>query len=135
MAKKDKKGKGKRKVKKKRRITVDEAIVHIKSSFNNTIITITDKDGNVILSKSGGKIGYIGSKKGTAFSAQLCANQIADEAVDMGIKRVEVWIKGPGSGREAALRTLKSSRLEVTRIKEVTKVPHNGCRPKKRRGL
>ncbi len=130
MAAAPKKGKG-RKVKKK----VDAyGIAHVKSSFNNTIITITDVQGNVVTWNSGGKVGNKGSRKSTAFAAQMAARQCADEVVALGMKKIEIWVKGPGSGREAAIRSLKASPLEVTRIKDVTAIPHNGTRqPRHRR--
>ncbi len=111
-------------------------IAHIKSSFNNTIVTITDTKGNVITWSSGGHQGrYKGSRKSTAFAAQLAARFCAQEALGGGMRKIEVWIKGPGSGREAAMRSLKAEGLEVTRIKDCTAIPHNGPRPKKRRRL
>jgi small subunit ribosomal protein S11 len=111
-------------------------VAHIKSSFNNTIVTITDMQGNVITWSSGGHQGrYKGSRKSTAFAAQLAARFCAGEVLTGGMRKVEVWIKGPGSGREAAVRSLKAEGLEVARIKDCTAIPHNGCRPKKRRRL
>jgi small subunit ribosomal protein S11 len=111
-------------------------VAHVKSSFNNTIITITDLTGNVITWSSGGHQGrYKGSRKSTAFAAQLAARFCAQEVLNQGMKKVEVWVKGPGSGREAAIRSLKAEGLEISRVKDVTAVPHNGCRPKKRRRL
>ncbi len=131
---KDKKGKA-RKVKKKKKLD-SIGVAHIKSSFNNTIITITDMGGNVITWSSGGHQGrYKGSRKSTAFAAQLAARFCAQEVLSNGMRKVEVWIKGPGSGREAAIRSLKAEGIEVTRIKDCTAIPHNGCRPKKRRRL
>jgi small subunit ribosomal protein S11 len=129
---KEKKVKG-RKQKKK----IDAyGVAHIKSSFNNTIVSISDTGGNVITWSSGGHQGrYKGSRKSTAFAAQLAAKFCAQEVLNAGMRKVEVWVKGPGSGREAAIRSLKAEGLEVTRIKDVTAVPHNGCRPKKRRRL
>jgi small subunit ribosomal protein S11 len=111
-------------------------VAHVKSSFNNTIVTITDMNGNVITWSSGGHQGrYKGSRKSTAFAAQLAAKFCAAEVLNQGMKKVEVWVKGPGSGREAAIRSLKAEGLEISRIKDVTAIPHNGCRPKKRRRL
>ncbi len=131
-APKDKKVKG-RKAKKKLDVY---GVAHIKSSFNNTIVSITDMSGNVITWSSGGHQGrYKGSRKSTAFAAQLAARFCAQEVLNAGMKKVEVWVKGPGSGREAAIRSLKAEGLEVSRIKDVTAIPHNGCRPKKRRRL
>ena len=132
-APKDKKGKA-RKAKKRKLDSV--GVAHIKSSFNNTIVTITDMQGNTITWSSGGHQGrYKGSRKSTAFAAQLAARHCAQEALTGGMRKVEVWIKGPGSGREAAIRSLRAEGLEVSRIKDCTAIPHNGCRPKKRRRL
>ena len=120
---------------KKRRLEVI-GVAHVKSSFNNTIITMTDMQGNVITWSSGGHQGrYKGSRKSTAFAAQLAARFCAQEVLAGGMKKVEVWIKGPGSGREAAIRSLKAEGLEVSRIKDCTAIPHNGCRPTKRRRM
>ena len=129
MAAQPKKGKG-RKVKKK---VEANGVAHVKSSFNNTLITITDMQGNVVSWSSGGKVGNKGSRKSTAFAAQMAARQCADEVVSLGMRKVEIWVKGPGSGREAAIRSLKASPLEVTRIKDVTAIPHNGTRQPRRR--
>ena len=119
---------------KKRRESADTAgIAHIHASFNNTIVTITDKKGNVLTWSSAGKAGFKGSRKSTPFAAQLCASQAAKEALHLGVRRIEAWIKGPGSGREAAIRSLQANGLKVTLIKDVTPIPHNGCRPPKRR--
>jgi small subunit ribosomal protein S11 len=124
----------KRSTKKKKLKKVDaEGVAHIKSTFNNTIITITDVKGNVVSWASPGAMGFKGSRKSTPFAAQQAADRCAREAMDMGMKKVEAWIKGPGGGREAAIRSIKSAGLEVTRVKDVTPVPHNGCRQKKRR--
>ncbi len=120
--------------KKKKAKKVDVAgIAHIKSSFNNTIITITDLNGNVIAWASPGTMGFKGSRKSTPFAAQQAAAHCAREVMDMGMKKVEAWIRGPGAGREAAIRSLRAAGLEVTAVKDCTPVPHNGCRPKKRR--
>jgi small subunit ribosomal protein S11 len=120
-----------RKVKKKLDIN---GVAHVKSSFNNTIITMTDAGGNVITWSSGGHQGrYKGSRKSTAFAAQLAARFCAQEVLNGGMRKIEIWVRGPGSGREAAIRTLKAEGLEVTRIKDVTRIPHNGCRQSKRR--
>ena len=120
-----------RKVKKKLEIN---GVAHVKSSFNNTIITMTDVGGNVITWSSGGHQGrYKGSRKSTAFAAQLAARFCAQEVLNGGMRKIEIWVRGPGSGREAAIRTIKAEGLEVTRIKDVTRIPHNGCRPSKRR--
>jgi len=124
------KGKGK----KKKKLKVDpEGIAHVKSTFNNTIITLTDKFGNVISWASSGCMGFKGSRKSTPFSATQAAEKAASEAIGMGLVTVEVRVKGPGSGREAAIRSLRVSGLNVTSIVDVTPIPHNGCRPPKRR--
>jgi small subunit ribosomal protein S11 len=129
MAKRQTKGKLKRREKK----NIAEGVVHIKSTFNNTIVTITDQDGNVVCWESGGTIGFSGTKKGTPFAAQLAAEKAAKKAMEHGMKRVDVLVKGAGSGRETAIRTLQAVGLEVRSITDVTPVPHNGCRPKKKR--
>jgi len=108
-------------------------IAHVKATFNNTIVTITDTDGNVITWASAGKVGFKGSRKSTPFAAQMAAEASAKEALNLGVKKVEVWVKGPGAGREAAIRSLQAAGLEITAIKDVTPIPHNGCRPPKRR--
>jgi small subunit ribosomal protein S11 len=108
-------------------------VAHIKATFNNTIITLTDKDGNVIAWASTGKVAFTGSKKSTPFAAQVAAEAAAKEAIAMGLRRVEVWVKGPGVGREAAVRSLQGAGLEISAIRDVTPIPHNGCRPPKRR--
>jgi small subunit ribosomal protein S11 len=124
----------KRTTKKKKAKRVDVAgIAHIKSTFNNTIITITDQAGNVVSWASPGVMGFKGSRKSTPFAAQQAADRAAREVLDLGMRKVECWIKGPGAGREAAIRSLKSAGLDVTAVKDVTPVPHNGCRPRKRR--
>ena len=105
----------------------------IQSTFNNTLITLTDLDGNVIASGSAGTVGFKGARKGTAFAAQRAAETTARRGVDHGLRRVDVFIKGPGSGREAAIRSLQSAGIMVTSIKDVTPIPHNGCRPPKKR--
>ena len=127
--------KGKVKKSKKRKLD-SVGVAHVKSSFNNTLITMTDLQGNVITWSSGGHQGrYKGSRKSTAFAAQLAGKFCAQEVLAGGMRKIEVWVKGPGSGREAAVRSLKAEGLEVTRIKDCTAIPHNGCRPKKRRRL
>lgn len=108
-------------------------VAHIKATFNNTIVCICDTSGQVLAWSSAGKAGFKGSKKSTPFAAQLAANTTAKEAMDIGVRKVEVWVKGPGSGREAAIRSLQAAGLEITAIKDVTPIPHNGCRPPKRR--
>jgi small subunit ribosomal protein S11 len=122
-----------KKGKKRDRKVGTNGIAHVQASFNNTIITITDTDGNVISWASAGKAGFKGSRKSTPFAAQVAAEATAREAINMGLKRVEVWVKGPGSGREAAIRSLQVAGLEISAIKDVTPIPHNGCRPPKRR--
>jgi small subunit ribosomal protein S11 len=108
-------------------------VAHIKATFNNTIVTLTDKEGNVIAWASTGKVAFKGSKKSTPFAAQMAAEAAAKEAIAMGLRRVEVWVKGPGVGREAAVRSLQGAGLEISAIRDVTPIPHNGCRPPKRR--
>lgn len=115
------------------RKNIDKGAAHIRSSFNNTIVTISDVDGNAISWASAGGLGFKGSKKSTPFAAQMAAEQAAKAAMDHGMKTVDVYVKGPGQGREAAIRALQTAGLEVTMIKDVTPIPHNGCRPPKRR--
>jgi len=123
-----------RRGRRRERKTVDPVgIAHVKATFNNTIVTITDLQGNVVAWSSGGKIGYKGARKGTPFAAQLAAEDAAKEAMAMGMKKVEVRIKGPGAGRETAVRALQAAGLGITAIKDVTPIPHDGCRPPKRR--
>jgi small subunit ribosomal protein S11 len=110
-----------------------QGVAHIKATFNNTIVTLTDKDGHVISWSTTGKVGFTGSRKSTPFAAQLAAEAAAKEAMSMGLRRVEVWVKGPGVGREAAVRALQGAGLEIAAIRDVTPIPHNGCRPPKRR--
>ena len=124
-----------KKPKKRDRKVGTNGIAHLQASFNNTIITITDMDGNTISWASAGKVGFMGSRKSTPFAAQVAAENSAREAVNMGLKRVEVWVKGPGAGREAAIRSLQAAGLEISAIKDVTPIPHNGCRPPKRRRI
>lgn len=121
------------KVKKKAVKNIPSGIAHISASFNNTIVTITDKGGNAICWSSTGSIGFSGSKKSTPFAAQLAASNAAKKAIGQGVKEVEVYIKGPGAGRESAIRAIQAAGLNVTAIKDVTPIPHNGCRPPKRR--
>jgi small subunit ribosomal protein S11 len=122
-----------KKAKKRDRKVGVNGIAHVQASFNNTIVTITDTDGNVVTWASAGKVGFKGSRKSTPFAAQVAAESSAREALNLGMKRVEVWVKGPGSGREAAIRSLQAAGLEISAIKDVTPIPHNGCRPPKRR--
>ncbi len=121
------------KLKKKQKRSISHAISHIKATFNNTIVSITDKEGNVIAWASGGTVGFKGARKSTPFAAQLAASSAAKKAMDQGVKTTTVLVKGPGSGREAAIRALQATGLDITIIKDVTPIPHNGCRPKKRR--
>ena len=125
----------KKKVIKKRRErkNIEKGAAHIRSSFNNTIVTITDLNGNAISWASSGEMGFRGSRKSTPFAAQTAAETAAAAAMEHGLKTVEVYVKGPGSCREAAIRALQAAGLEVTMIKDVTPIPHNGCRPPKRR--
>jgi len=123
----------KKRVKKKVRTTETNGIVFITATFNNTIVTVADTQGRTISWGTAGKVGFKGSKKSTPFAAQMAAAGAAKEAMDLGLRRVEVWVKGPGAGREAAIRSLSAAGLEVTLIKDVTPIPHNGCRPPKRR--
>ena len=120
---------------KKRKITtnVDKGIVHIQSSFNNTIVTVTDVAGNTLAACSAGALGYKGSRKSTPFAAGQAAEKAIKTAKDYGIKSVEVYVKGPGNGREQAIRSLATADVEVTLIRDVSPIPHNGCRPPKRR--
>jgi small subunit ribosomal protein S11 len=112
---------------------VAEGVVHIHSTFNNTIITISDAQGNVIAWSSAGAVGFKGSRKGTPFAAQVAAEAAARKAAELGMRQVQVYVKGPGAGREAALRSLQAAGFAVNLIKDVTPIPHNGCRPPKRR--
>lgn len=123
----------KRTQKKKEKKNVHTGVAHIQSTFNNTIIAISDLDGNVISWSSAGSQGFKGSRKSTPFAAQIAAEVAAKKAMEHGLKSVEVFIKGPGSGREAALRALQAIGISITMIKDVTPIPHNGCRPPKRR--
>ncbi len=117
----------------KEKKNIEKGAVHINSSFNNTIVTITDTQGNAISWASAGELGFKGSKKSTPFAAQMAAETAAKAAKEHGLKTVEVYVKGPGAGREAAIRALQAVGLEVEMIKDVTPIPHNGCRPPKRR--
>lgn len=119
--------------KRRERKNIEKGAVHIRSSFNNTIVTITDTAGNVLSWASSGQLGFKGSRKSTPFAAQSASETAAKTAMEHGLKTVEVYVKGPGSGREAAIRALQAVGLEVSLIKDVTPIPHNGCRPPKRR--
>jgi small subunit ribosomal protein S11 len=120
-------------VKKKVKKNIQNGVVHIQSSFNNTIVTITDPQGNVLSWSSSGLNGFKGSRKSTPFAAQMASEDAVKKAMDHGLKNVEVYVKGPGPGRESALKALQSAGLSVVMIKDVTPIPHNGCKPKKRR--
>ncbi len=130
MAKRGERGAGRRR---KERKAIGKGIAHIQSTFNNTIITITDISGNTVAWSSCGSLGFKGSRKGTPFAATSAAETAARRAMEFGVKTVEVYIKGPGSGREAAIRSLQATGLEVSLIRDVTPIPHNGCRARKRR--
>jgi small subunit ribosomal protein S11 len=117
----------------KQKRVVSEGVVHIHSTFNNTLVTITDQVGNVIAWSSAGAVGFKGSRKGTPFAAQMAADAAAKKAMDCGLRNVQVHVKGPGSGRESALRSLQSAGFSITVIRDVTPIPHNGCRAPKRR--
>ena len=121
-----------KKAKKKEKVDAN-GVANIKSTFNNTIVTLTDIYGNVISWSSAGRMGFKGSRKNTPFAAQLAAQAAAKEAMELGLKKVDVLVKGPGSGRESAIRSLQAAGLEISSIKDVTPIPHNGCRPPKRR--
>jgi len=119
--------------KKRERKNIERGVAHIRSSFNNTIVTLTDTAGNALSWASAGGLGFRGSRKSTPFAAQMAAETAAKAAMEHGLKTVEVFVKGPGAGREAAIRALQAAGLEVSLIKDVTPIPHNGCRPPKRR--
>ncbi|MCB5253997.1 MAG: 30S ribosomal protein S11 [Candidatus Cloacimonadaceae bacterium] len=126
----------KTRVKKKRvRLSTDEGLVFVHSSFNNTIISLTDRSGNVLAWSSGGKIGYKGSRKSTPFAAQMAATEVAKIGMEMGIQKVGVIVKGPGGGRESSIRAINAAGIKVTMIKDETPIPHNGCRPPKTRRI
>jgi small subunit ribosomal protein S11 len=127
-----KKGKTTR-VRRRERKNIERGQAHIQSTFNNTMVTLTDLQGNVLSWASAGQLGFRGSRKSTPFAAQQAAEEAANKAMEHGLKSVEVFVKGPGSGREAAIRSLQAAGLEVNMIKDVTPIPHNGCRPPKRR--
>jgi small subunit ribosomal protein S11 len=124
---------GGRRPKRRERKNIAYGVAHIKSSFNNTIITITDQQGNTLAWASSGNVGFKGSRKSTPFAAQLAAETVARRAMEHGVRKVDVMVKGPGSGRETAIRTIQNTGIEVVGIKDVTPIPHNGCRPPKRR--
>ena len=119
--------------KRRERKNIEKGSAHIRSTFNNTIVTITDTQGNAVSWASAGELGFKGSRKSTPFAAQSAAEQAAKLAIEHGMKTVEVYVRGPGAGRESAIRALQTAGLEVTMIKDVTPIPHNGCRPPKRR--
>lgn len=126
-----------KKATKKRRVTrnIDKGQAHIQASFNNTLVTITDEQGNALTQSSAGALGFKGSRKSTPFAAQMAAETAAKKAYDQGIRSVEVFVKGPGSGRESAVRALATAGINVTMIRDVSPIPHNGCRPPKRRRI
>ena len=124
---------GARRPRRRERKNVTHGIVHIKSSFNNTIIAISDQEGNILSWASGGNVGFKGSRKSTPYAAQMAAEQAGRKAMEHGMKQLEIEVKGPGAGRESALRALQTVGFAVTTIRDVTPIPHNGCRPPKRR--
>ena len=130
MAKESRKSKGK---KRRTALNITAGIAYVQATFNNTVISIADMQGNVIAWSSAGQVGFSGSRKSTAFAAQLASEQAAKRALDLGLKEVRVYVNGPGSGRESAIRALQAAGLDVTMIRDVTRIPHNGCRPPKRR--
>ena len=119
--------------KRKERKNIEKGQAHIQSTFNNTLVTLTDMSGNALSWSSAGSLGFKGSKKSTPFAAQMAAEQAARAAIDQGMRSADVFVKGPGAGREAAIRALQAAGIEVSSIKDVTPIPHNGCRPPKRR--
>jgi small subunit ribosomal protein S11 len=123
---------GRKGVKKEKR-NITYGIAHIQATFNNTIVTITDLNGDVLTWSSAGNLGFKGSRKGTPYAAQIAASAAAKKALDVGMKQIDIFVKGPGAGRESAIRALQAAGLEINLIKDVTPVPHNGCRPPKRR--
>ena len=125
--------KGTTRKKRKERKNIERGQAHIQASFNNTLVTVTDQSGNAISWSSAGSLGFKGSRKSTPFAAQMASEAAAKAAIEHGLKNVEVYVKGPGSGREAAIRALQTAGLEITMIKDITPIPHNGCRPPKRR--
>jgi small subunit ribosomal protein S11 len=133
MAKNQRRGATATRTRRRDRKNVEAGVAHIRSTFNNTIVTITDTTGNVISWSTAGNVGFKGSRKSTPFAAQMAAEAAARTAMEHGMKTVEVTVKGPGAGREAAIRSLQAAGLEVSGIRDVTPIPHNGCRPPKRR--
>jgi small subunit ribosomal protein S11 len=119
--------------KRRERKNIERGQAHIQASFNNTLVTLTDMSGNTLAWSSAGSLGFKGSRKSTPFAAQMASEAAAKSSMEHGLKHVEVYVKGPGSGREAAIRALQSAGLEITMIKDITPIPHNGCRPPKRR--
>lgn len=130
MAKEKRKAKGR---KKRTTLNVTSGVAHIQATFNNTIVSITDVQGNVVAWSSAGQVGFSGSRKSTAFAAQLAAEQAAKKVLDLGMREVRVYVNGPGAGRESAIRAIQAAGLSVTLIRDVTPIPHNGCRPPSRR--
>lgn len=130
MAKEKRKAKGK---KRRTALNVTSGVAHIQATFNNTIVSITDSQGNVISWSSAGQVGFVGSRKSTAFAAQVCAEAAAQKAREVGLREVRVHVNGPGAGRESAIRAIQATGLDITLIRDVTSIPHNGCRPPKRR--
>jgi small subunit ribosomal protein S11 len=124
---------GSRRPRRKERKNIAFGVAHIKSSFNNTIVSICDPEGNVLAWASSGNVGFKGSRKSTPFAAQMAAEKAARQAMEHGVRKVDVLVRGPGSGRETAIRSIAATGIEVAGIKDVTPIPHNGCRPKKRR--
>lgn len=123
----------KKKTAKKEKKNISLGAAHIQATFNNTVVTITDQNGGVVTWSSAGSLGFKGSRKGTPYAAQMAAEAAARKAVDFGMKQLDVYVKGPGAGRESAIRALQAAGLDINLIKDVTPVPHNGCRPPKRR--
>ena len=133
MAKAESSKKEKKGAKRKAKRNVPHGVAHIQATFNNTIVTIADPEGSVLAWSSAGRIGFKGSRKGTPFAAQVAAQNCGNQAKDAGVRSVDVMVKGPGAGRESAVRALQAAGIEVKSIKDVTPIPHNGCRPRKRR--
>ena len=133
MSPKPKAGTSPRRRSRKKRVAEPEGCVHIQATFNNTIVTVTDKRGNVITWESAGSLGFKGARKGTPYAAQLTAQKASKKAFEAGVRQVTVLVKGPGSGRETAIRSIQAAGIQVSAIKDVTPIPHNGCRPPKQR--